>query len=114
VLMSAAGSITTVFIASALLGLGIGAFLAIDLALCVRVLPSAENAGRDLAIINIANSLPQSLIPFAAPALLALGGYRALFLTLAVIVLLGAVAVLRVPEMGRENAPGRAAPITRT
>lgn len=114
VLMSAAGSITTVFIASALLGLGIGAFLAIDLALCVRVLPSAENAGRDLAIINIANSLPQSLIPFAAPALLALGGYRALFLTLAVLVLLGAVAVLRVPEMGRENAPGRAAPITRT
>jgi hypothetical protein len=33
---------------------------------------------------------------------------------LAVLVLLGAVAVLRVPEMGRENAPGRTAPITRT
>jgi beta-mannosidase len=109
--MSEAASITTVFIACALLGLGVGAFLAIDLALCVRVLPSAEDAGKDLAIINIANSLPQSLIPFAAPALLALGGYRALFLTLAVLTLLGAVAVLRVPEIGRENAPGRAAPI---
>jgi len=68
---------------------------------------------RTLAIINIANSLPQSLVPFAAPALLAVGGYSAMFLTLAVLVLLGAVAVLRVPEVGRENLPGRAAPITR-
>jgi MFS family permease len=112
VLMSAAGSITIVIVASALLGLGIGSFLSVDLALCVRVLPNAEDAGKDLAIMNIANSLPQSLIPFAAPTLLALGGYRALFLTLAVLVLLGAVAILRVPELGQENTPGRAAPIT--
>jgi MFS family permease len=113
VLTSGAHSITTVFISTALSGLGIGTFLAVDLALCVRVLPNAEDAGKDLAIINIANSLPQSLVPFAAPMLLAIGGFSALFLTLAVLALLGAVAILRVPEVGRENNPGRAAPITR-
>jgi MFS family permease len=113
VLMSEADSITAVVVASALGGIGVGTFLAVDLALCVRVLPNAENAGKDLAIINIAGTLPQSLVPFAAPALLAIGGYPALFLSLAALALLGAVANLRVPEVGRENLPGRAAPITR-
>lgn len=70
-----------------------------------------EDTGKDLAIFNIANSLPQSLVPFAAPALLALGGYPTLFLTLAALGLLGVVAILRVPEVGSENAPGRTAPI---
>jgi hypothetical protein len=114
VLMSGADSITAVLIASTLGGIGIGTFLAVDLALCVRVLPDAENTGKDLAIINIAGTLPQSLVPFAAPALLAIGGYPALFLSLAALALLGAVANVRVPEMGRENLPGRAAPITRS
>jgi MFS family permease len=113
VLMSEAQSVTAVLVASALGGIGIGTFLAVDLALCVRVLPSTENTGKDLAIINIAGTLPQSLVPFAAPALLAIGGYPALFLSLAALALLGAVANLRVPEVGRENRPGRAAPITR-
>jgi MFS family permease len=113
VLMSGADSITAVLIASTLGGIGIGTFLAVDLALCVRVLPNAENTGKDLAIINIAGTLPQSLVPFAAPALLAIGGYPALFLSLAALALLGAVASVRVPEMGRENLPGRAAPIAR-
>jgi len=94
-------------------GIGTGTFLAVDLALCVRVLPDAENAGRDLAIINIAGTLPQSLVPFVAPALLSVGGFPALYLTLAVLGLLGAAAILRVPEMGRENLVGRSAPITR-
>ncbi|HEX3785563.1 MAG TPA: MFS transporter [Pseudonocardiaceae bacterium] len=114
VVLSGANSLATVFLAYTLLGLAIGTFLAVDLALCVRVLPSVEDAGKDLAIINLANSLPQSLVPFAAPVLLAIGGYPALFLTLAVLALLGAVAVLRVPEVGRENAPGRAAPVARS
>lgn len=111
--MASAESITSMVIGSAVLGLGIGTFFAVDLALCVRVLPNADDAGKDLGIINIANSLPQSLVPFTAPALLAVGGYPALFSTLAGLGLLGAIAVLRVPEVGRENSPGRAAPITR-
>jgi MFS family permease len=113
VLMSTAGSVTMVVVASGLLGFAVGTFLAVDLALCMRVLPNADDTAKDLAIINIAVALPQSLVPFAAPALLALGGYPALYLTLAALGVLGAVAILRVPEVGRELAPGRAAPITR-
>ncbi len=73
----------------------------------------AADTAKDLVIINIAVALPQSLVPFAAPALIALGGYPALYLTLAALGLLGAAAILRVPEVGREHIPGRSAPITR-
>jgi MFS family permease len=115
VLMAFAPALPAVFLATALLGIGTGTFFAIDLALCIRVLPSREDAGRDLAIINIANSLPQSVVPFIAPALLAIGGYSVLFGFLAALGLLGALAVIRVPEIGQEQGgPNRVAPLTRT
>ncbi|WP_432969789.1 MFS transporter [Dactylosporangium sp. CA-233914] len=107
VLTATASDFGQLYVASALLGLGTGTFFAVDLALCVRVLPDGSDAGKDLAIINLANSLPQSLVPFAAPVLLALGGFHALYLTLAVVGILGAVAVLRIPEVGREREPSR-------
>lgn len=113
VLMATAPNLGVVFVATGLLGLGTGMFFAIDLAMCVRVLPSEQDAGKDLAIINIANSLPQSIVPFIAPLLLAIGSYTALFLFLAVLGVLGALAVLRVPEIGNEHGGSRAAVITR-
>lgn len=112
-LMATASSVGTVFLASALLGVGTGLFFSIDLALCVRVLPSSEDAGKDLAIINIANSLPQSIVPFIAPVLLAIGGYGAFFGFLAVLGLAGAVAVLKVPEIGQEQGGRFVAPLVR-
>jgi hypothetical protein len=61
----------------------------------------------------MANSLPQSIVPFLAPVLLVLGGYTLFFLCLAALGVLGALAVLRVPEIGQEaGAPG-VVPITR-
>jgi MFS family permease len=111
--MAFAPSIEFVFIATVLLGLGTGMFFAIDLAMCARVLPNPDEAGKDLAIINMANSLPQSIVPFLAPVLLVLGGYTLFFLCLAALGVLGALAVLRVPEIGQEaGAPG-VVPITR-
>lgn len=100
VLQAFAPSFALILVAGAVLGLGTGAFLAVDLALCTRVLPSSADAGKDLAIINIANTLPQSLVPLVAPALLALGGFPALYLTLAAIALCGAFAVRPIPELG--------------
>lgn len=113
VLMSTASTLGFVYIAAAMLGVGIGFFLAIDGAMCVRMLPSFDDAGKDLAIINLANTLPQSVVPLIAPFLLALGGFSAVYVTLAVIALAGAVAVLRLPEIGHEGDP-RWALITRT
>lgn len=112
VIMSTAGDIGMVYLATVFLGVGMGLFFSIDSALCVRVLPSSENAGKDFAIINMANTIPQSFVPFIAPALLALGGFTALYLALAALAVLGALAVLRLPELGREGDP-RWALITR-
>ena len=41
------------------LGIGFGAYLAVDFALITQVLPTGMDRGRDLGVINIANSLPQ-------------------------------------------------------
>jgi MFS family permease len=110
--MSFAQSIELVYLATAGIGIGTGLFFSIDSALCVRMLPSMENAGKDLAIINMANTLPQSFVPFIAPVLLLIGSYSALYLTLAALAVAGALLVLRLPELGNEGNP-RWALITR-
>lgn len=112
VLMGTASALGVVYVAIALLGVATGLMVSVDTAICVRVLPSSENAGKDLGVINMANTLPQSIVPFVAPALLALGGFTALYLVLAVVAVLGGLAVLRIPERGREGDP-RWAVITR-
>ncbi|MFD0518150.1 hypothetical protein [Paractinoplanes durhamensis] len=43
------------------------------------MLPDPANPGKDLGVMNLANSLPVMIVPAAAPALLALGSYTALF-----------------------------------
>ncbi len=82
--------------AAAIMGLGYGVYLSVDAALVTQVLPEA--AGRkDLGIINIANSGPQVLAPaIAAPLVSQLGGYRSLYLSVAVITVLGSVFVQRI------------------
>ncbi|MEU4236961.1 MFS transporter [Actinoplanes sp. NPDC026619] len=79
-LVAAAGSIPAFFLAIAVLGLGQGVYFAVDFALVTEVLPDPANPGKDLGIMNLANSLPIMIVPAAAPALLALGSYTALFI----------------------------------
>lgn len=45
-------------VGSLLLGLGYGCYAAVDQALITQVLPRAEDRGKDLGVINIANNLP--------------------------------------------------------
>ncbi len=86
------------FVAAAVMGVGIGAFFAVDLALVTDVLPDQEHAAaKDLGIFNIANALPQSVAPAIAPLFLAVGGggnYTLLFLAAAVLALLGAALIV--------------------
>jgi len=87
-------------IAALILGLGYGAYLAVDQALITQVLPSAEDRARDLGVINIANTAPQVLGPvLAAPIVTSLGGYPALYVATAVITLLGAVAIIPIKSV---------------
>ncbi|MFD4636063.1 MFS transporter [Lentzea sp. NPDC058436] len=94
-----APSIEVVLLGELVLGAGLGAFFAVELALIADVLPSEETAGKDLGVANLAQSLPQSLIPVAAPGLIGAFGYLGLFLGGAVFGVLGAVSVTRVKKV---------------
>ncbi len=94
-----APSIEVVLAGQLLLGAGLGAFFAVELALITDVLPSAETAGKDLGVANLAQSLPQSLIPVAAPGLIAAFGYPGLFITGAIFGVFGAISVTRVKKV---------------
>lgn len=84
-------------IGATVLGIGFGAYLAVDFALITQVLPTALDRGRDLGVINIANSLPQVLAPLIAfPFVTLWGGYVSLYVAAAVIGLLGAVFVVKI------------------
>ncbi|TCC27862.1 MFS transporter [Kribbella speibonae] len=80
-----------------ILGAGFGVYLSVDFALLTEVLPSARSRGKDLGVINIANSLPQVLAPaIAAPIVKHLGGYPVLYLSASAVTLLAGVLVTRI------------------
>jgi MFS family permease len=84
-------------VGASVLGIGFGCYLAVDFALITQVLPGALSRGRDLGVLNIANSLPQVLAPaIAFPFVAFWGGYVSLYVAAAVIGLLGAVFVVKI------------------
>ena len=82
-------------------GLGFGVYMAVDLALVADVLPDADNAAKDLGVMNIAGALPFSVAPAIAPAVLAAGSgdYGVLYAVAGVCAVLGAVAILPVTRV---------------
>ncbi len=89
-----------VLTAAVVLGVGFGAFLAVDLAIVTEVLPDEAGFAKDLGVINIANSLPQVIAPvIAAVIVTSLGGYTMLYSVAAVIGLIGAVAVVKIKSI---------------
>ncbi|GAA0582960.1 MFS transporter [Paractinoplanes ferrugineus] len=89
-----------VTIAALVLGVGFGAFTSVDFALMTQVLPAELNRGKDLGVINVANSLPQVLAPaIAAPIVAYAGGYPTLYVASSVIALAGAALVYRIKSV---------------
>ena len=89
-----------VIVATVVLGLGMGVFLSVDLALASQVLPRAEDRGKDMGIINTAIFLPMILSPIIAGVTLsALHSYVVLFSLLAVGTLLSAILVLPIKSV---------------
>lgn len=75
-------------------GIGFGMFQSVDQALMSEVLPSKDSYAKDLGVVNIAATLPQTLAPAVGGAIvLAFGGYAALFPVGIVLAILGAFAV---------------------
>jgi MFS family permease len=84
-------------LAAGVLGLGFGVYLSVDFALMTEVLPAASDRGKDLGVINIANSLPQVMAPvLAAPIVTHLGGYPVLYVVSALVGVAGSVLVYRI------------------
>ncbi|MFD3756167.1 MFS transporter [Streptomyces sp. NPDC058622] len=86
---------TGMLVFSALNGLAFGCFMAVDTALVTLVLPRAEDAARDMGVLNVANAGPQIIAPFVASAVVTtLGGYTPLFLVSGALSLIGALAII--------------------
>ena len=87
-------------LAAAVLGLGFGAYLGVDIALITQVLPSASARGKDLGVINIANALPQ-VVGSAVAALVinSFHSYTLLFVFAAILASLGAVLIQRIKSV---------------
>ncbi|MER6532035.1 MFS transporter [Streptomyces sp. NPDC001508] len=99
---AAAGQLSVFLVAMMIAGLGFGAYFAVDLALVADVLPDPGNAAsKDMGVFNIASTLPQSLAPAVAPAILAIGSgsYAVLFATAGVTAALAALIILRVRKV---------------
>jgi len=90
----------SVVVLATLGGLGTGAFLTVQLAQSIDLLPSPTHAGRDLGLLGTATTATQSLAPLLTASVLSLGlGYGPVFLTAAACALLAA-GVQLVPAPG--------------
>lgn len=92
-----------ILIASIIMGLGLGCFTAVDLALVSRILPNKEDAAKDFGLMNVANALPQSIVPALAPLLLAIGSWPFFFLFLTGCTVLGMLSLKPLPEVGQSK-----------
>lgn len=86
---------------SALIGIGYGAYMAVDMALMVDVLPSQGDAGKDLGVLNVATNIPQAMSPVIAAGLLgAFGGnYASIFIFAIIMVFASSFFVLPIKSV---------------
>lgn len=97
VLLAVAPTWGVLLVVAAVLGFGTGIFTAVDFSLITLVLPDGAAAGKDMGVLNVANSMPQVLAPaLAAPIVVSPGGYPALFVVSGVLCLAGALLVHRI------------------
>ncbi|WP_018143733.1 MFS transporter [Alloscardovia criceti] len=93
-------SAMSMFIYAALMGIGYGIYMAVDQALNVDVLPNPDEAGKDLGILNLANTLGQVIAPIAVSSIVVItGGYFLVFPVAIVAVMVGAVVILFIKKV---------------
>lgn len=101
-LLAAAPSLPMIIAAQLLLTLSGGLFAAADAVLVFQTLPNPDAPAKDLGVANLANGLPQIILPAVATAVLAIGGgsnYALLFCISAAVAVAGALSALRVKRV---------------
>jgi MFS family permease len=92
-------SVTGMVLFSIVVGLGFGAYAAVDGALMSELLPSSGTYAKDLGVLNLAATLPQTLSPFVGGAIVLAFGYVALFPIGIVLAVLGALAIIPIKSV---------------
>ncbi|GAA1998038.1 MFS transporter [Microbacterium pumilum] len=83
------------FIQAIVGGIAFGIYLPVDQALFIDVLPDKRAAGRDLGVAGLGSNFGQALGPILASTVVAVtGGYVGIWIAAAILVILGAVAIL--------------------
>lgn len=93
-------NLTGWIIYTVLSGIGFGAYQAVDTALITEVLPGKSSFAKDIGVLGIAATLPQTLAPAIGGAIVSIsGGYTWLFPIAIVIALFGALAVIPIKSV---------------
>ncbi|MFJ1761280.1 MFS transporter [Amycolatopsis sp. NPDC088138] len=90
----AAPSLATELVFFGIVGLTLGAYLSVDQALMVAVLPDPGTAARDLGVLSIGSTLPGVVAPIAGGLLAGAVGYLAIFVVALVLAVAAAAVVL--------------------
>lgn len=78
---------------------GNGLYNSVDGALNMDVLPSSDTAGKDLGLINLANTLGQMLGAMVASAIVEAFGYGAIFIFAIGMELIGGIAIAMIKRV---------------
>jgi len=100
--------LTLLWLLGVMFGLGYGAYTSVGWAMSIDVLPSLENAGRDLGVWNASTTLPAIVAPVLGSAIINVAagggqtvlGYQLVFGAAALFFLLAAIGVLFVRKSG--------------
>ena len=91
---------TGMYFYAALAGIGNGCYMSVDQALNVDVLPNAKEAGKDLGILNLANTIGQVIAPGCTTLIIGLfGGYRMIFPVAIACLLVGTVFIMMIRKV---------------
>ena len=102
VMVSFVKTFTLVTIGCVIINFGYGIYTAVDTALIARILPNKKDAAKDYGLMNVADALPQSVVPAIATPLTALGSWPLFYGVLAFCGLISAAVVSPIPEMPPE------------
>ncbi|MFT8823821.1 MFS transporter [Liquorilactobacillus satsumensis] len=87
------------FVYAAIAAFGNGLYNSVDGALNMDVLPSSDTAGKDLGIINLANTLGQMLGAFVAAAIVGCFGYQAIFIFAVIMEIIGGCLIFAIRQV---------------
>lgn len=99
VMVALVKTLTLVTMGCIIINFGYGIYTAVDTALIARILPRKEDAAKDYGLMNVADALPQSVVPAIASPLIALGSWPLFYGVLAFCGLISAAVVRPIPEM---------------